>query len=488
MEITYIREMEHNCMIVHPEGEAAEYALKMLEAQPLKTLVPFEARSINAERYLYYRIDAMQSLENRCLAKKMNMEELRTLFEALRGAERELREYLLGVDSLYLTPETVFLDRVSGAYRFVCMPFSHGGAGDLAGFTEALCALTDPADTAAAEAVYRLCECARSGDAGLRDLRIWPPEAYTPSHRQQEAYAPHGQAEPGPYRGGEGREAVYAGIREAGVRPVRAEQLEEGVWYDTAPAVRRTDTEEAEAPVKRKPLSMRLLAFLFAVILLADIYIRKEYILTPAGNILSLAVIGIGIAGLCGSLLCARRARKGDGEEAPDDGNGYGADAPDRVQAGLWDDLYERDEEAAEEAPGAEAYAPVFETAYGRQAYEPVCDAACDAGTVFLAPKKHTRTAKLYGRDNVHNCHVPLEKLPLTLGKLAGHVDFLLRDESVSRIHAHISKDDSGRICVRDLNSTNGTFLNGIRLVPNETVSIREGDEVCFGDMVFEYL
>ncbi|MBQ6903937.1 MAG: FHA domain-containing protein, partial [Lachnospiraceae bacterium] len=82
----------------------------------------------------------------------------------------------------------------------------------------------------------------------------------------------------------------------------------------------------------------------------------------------------------------------------------------------------------------------------------------------------------------------PLERLPLTLGKLAGHVDFLLRDESVSRIHAHISKNESGQVCIRDLNSTNGTFLNGIRLVPNETVSIREGDEVCFGDMVFEYL
>ena len=477
MEITYIREMEHNYMIVRPEGDAADYALKMLQAQPLQALVPFESRSINGVCFLYYRIDAMQSLENRSLAKKMNMEELRTLFEALRCAEQELREYLLGIDSLYLTPETVFIDRTSGAYRFVCMPFSSEGGGDLAALTEALTTLTDPADEEAAEAVYRLCACAQAQGTGLRDLQIWQQGKEETGQTYQADEPRHVQ---------EVREAEARKEHRHEARRLRAEQMEEGIWYESDPYASREYPEEETGPAKKKPLSMSLLAFLFAVILLADIYIRKEYLLTPVGNILSLAVIGIAVAGLLGSLLCARRTRQRSEDDADAETKAEEKESAYRhSQAGLWDDLYEREEEEDAYEP---AYEPVsgqtHEPAYKKQIYEP----AYDTGTVFLAPKKHTRTSKLYGRDNTHNCHVPLERLPLTLGKLAGHVDFLLRDESVSRIHAHISKNESGQVCIRDLNSTNGTFLNGIRLVPNETVSIREGDEVCFGDMVFEYL
>ena len=488
MELTYIREMEHNYMIVQPEGGVSDYALKMLQAQPLQTLVPFEARSINGGCYLYYRIDALQSLENRCLAGKINMEELRTLFEALRCAEQELREYLLGIDSLYLTPETVFIDRTSGAYRFACMPFSGGSGGNLAAFTEALTTLTDPADEAAVEAIYRLCACAQAQGTGLRDLQIW----------QQ------GKEETGQMSRAEGlrrnrvlleAERPEEHRREADRLP--AEQMEEGVWYESAPRADLKKREKETGSVKKKPLSMSLLAFLFAVILLADIYIRKEYLLSPAGNILSLAVIGIAAAGLLGSLLCAHRVRRRQEDDADaETGNEREEDVYRHPQAGLWDDLYEQEEEDAYEPAyhpvTGEGYEPAYHPVSG-EAYEPVngtqvYEPAADTGTVFLSPKKRTRTSKLYGRDNIHNCHVPLERLPLTLGKLAGHVDFLLRDESVSRIHAHISKNENGQVCVRDLNSTNGTFLNGIRLVPNETVSIREGDEVCFGDMVFEYL
>jgi pSer/pThr/pTyr-binding forkhead associated (FHA) protein len=37
------------------------------------------------------------------------------------------------------------------------------------------------------------------------------------------------------------------------------------------------------------------------------------------------------------------------------------------------------------------------------------------------------------------------------------------------------------------LNSTNGTYRNGIRVEPSETVSIEVGDEVRLGKLEFEY-
>ena len=79
-----------------------------------------------------------------------------------------------------------------------------------------------------------------------------------------------------------------------------------------------------------------------------------------------------------------------------------------------------------------------------------------------------------------------LKGLPLTIGKLKGRVSVVLSDRSVSRIHARL-EGYGGRISVRDLNSRNGTSVNGHKLSPNESVQLQEGDMVCFGRERFRY-
>ncbi len=50
--------------------------------------------------------------------------------------------------------------------------------------------------------------------------------------------------------------------------------------------------------------------------------------------------------------------------------------------------------------------------------------------------------------------------------------------ENVSRRHALILVDDSGHASIRDEGSTNGTFVNGDRLLPGVDVRIVDGDTV----------
>lgn len=50
--------------------------------------------------------------------------------------------------------------------------------------------------------------------------------------------------------------------------------------------------------------------------------------------------------------------------------------------------------------------------------------------------------------------------------------------ENVSRRHAVITVDDSGRATIRDEGSTNGTFVNGDRLLPGIEVRLVDGDTV----------
>lgn len=60
-------------------------------------------------------------------------------------------------------------------------------------------------------------------------------------------------------------------------------------------------------------------------------------------------------------------------------------------------------------------------------------------------------------------------------------------DRGVSRRHCKIQLQNN-QLYVTDLQSTNGTFLAGIRLKPNEQTVLRKGDEVLLGRLAVQVL
>lgn len=70
-----------------------------------------------------------------------------------------------------------------------------------------------------------------------------------------------------------------------------------------------------------------------------------------------------------------------------------------------------------------------------------------------------------------------LTKEDVLIGKSEQEVDLVLNNESISRIHARIYYED-GDYFLEDLNSTNGTFKNGIRLNPYEKKVLFAEDEI----------
>ncbi len=55
-------------------------------------------------------------------------------------------------------------------------------------------------------------------------------------------------------------------------------------------------------------------------------------------------------------------------------------------------------------------------------------------------------------------------------------------DNGVSRLHAVI-RNNSGNIVIMDLGSSNGTYINGTRIVPNVEQPLRHGDIVSLGKL-----
>jgi hypothetical protein len=69
------------------------------------------------------------------------------------------------------------------------------------------------------------------------------------------------------------------------------------------------------------------------------------------------------------------------------------------------------------------------------------------------------------------------EKPDLNLNRYGGFF------HGVSRQHVAILKDEN-LLQVEDLGSTNGTYLNGTRLLPHQPRMLRDGDELCLGHMI----
>lgn len=76
-----------------------------------------------------------------------------------------------------------------------------------------------------------------------------------------------------------------------------------------------------------------------------------------------------------------------------------------------------------------------------------------------------------------------LSKEIFCIGKKKEEVDLVLEDISVSRMHARIMKQGT-EIYLEDLNSTNGTYKNGLRLEPYERRKLESEDEIKCGNII----
>ncbi len=100
------------------------------------------------------------------------------------------------------------------------------------------------------------------------------------------------------------------------------------------------------------------------------------------------------------------------------------------------------------------------------------------------APRRPIKKHRLYAADG--RLLAQADQFPFAIGKKKEEVDLVLEDVSISRIHARIIKEGE-EVYLEDLNSTNGTFKNGLRLQPYEKRKLEEGDEICCGKVELVY-
>lgn len=103
--------------------------------------------------------------------------------------------------------------------------------------------------------------------------------------------------------------------------------------------------------------------------------------------------------------------------------------------------------------------------------------------TAFIAqrPEKKEEIRRLYHADGRKASELDTDNL--LIGKYKDKVDLYLEDESVSRMHARILRDQK-QYFLEDENSTNGTYCNQTRLQPYERKKLEPGDEIRIGSVI----
>lgn len=100
--------------------------------------------------------------------------------------------------------------------------------------------------------------------------------------------------------------------------------------------------------------------------------------------------------------------------------------------------------------------------------------------TIFFESDTSEELLKLQWKEKGRAKQVVLREFPCTLGKVKEEVSIVMDNPSVSRVHCRFVEKDRG-IAIMDLNSTNGTYLNGIQLKEGEILEIVKNDEILIG-------
>ncbi len=425
-EISYHKDYRHNYLIIREdEMTGDDYQRKMITENRIRGLLPCQIRYINGETLLYYEITSKQSVKGLFEGKHLTMKDLRGLFISLKMVMEETASFLLPEDGLLIEPDMIFTELEKDEFYFVYDPFSESsGTQTLITLLEFLADHVDGEDNTAMQAVYHMLDLAEKEQFVLDEIVEWFGE-------EQPENVPEPEKE------------------------IHEMQMEE-------PYPCYEEQEPAENPVMQSLISTQAAkVYLVCAVFLSAVLGYLTYTYELSEKMLVFSYAGFFLAGLLVILsLGTVVVRKLSG----------------RKQERKTENLLFRETEEE-----------MF--LYG------ICEEACseraqgqrkEYGDTVYIPWTANSENKLYGVGKDNKFHIDLNRLPITVGKLAGSVDMVIDNQSISRVHARFTREGT-RICMTDLNSTNGTFKNGLRLTPNTSEILEPGDEIRLGKLKFVY-
>ena len=481
IEAKYYRDYGHNYMILQcgQQETVRSYQYKILTSGKIREILKCSVRYINGGTYYYYDISSRTTLDSLYRGKKMSYVQVQDFLRQIHGIYEKLAGYFMEEAGLVLLPEHIYYDITDQKYIGLYYPDYRPDESNIYKvLTDFLLEHIDTDDRNLAEKIYRICELAEEDCFFIEDaLRILeeneePTKATIQSAAWEENQAP-----------------VIDKAEDSDGMKDFSENIEYG---------RKPPKINLFYPVFTV-LSVLAIAGAIAVYRLFELTQREEIIIYGVIAAMGICVLLCIMRILADSKKKALKGRKSDsetGEEYFSDFNEELYGKPERKQSADYsagagipslDQVISRDMDL--EMAG---YHPVFARAEHngsrplRNVKSPDTEDIDNYGDTVFFDENGVIEYKLYAIDKKNKSHIELKQFPCTIGKMAGCVDHVLPDNSISRIHARFDMQGE-KVLLTDMNSTNGTYKNGLRMQPQETVEIEPGDEVRFGNLNYCY-
>ncbi|MCM1049820.1 MAG: FHA domain-containing protein [Clostridiales bacterium] len=460
LEAKYFKDYKHNYMILKcDEANAGEsYRYSMLACNKIDGIVKCSVRNVNSETYLYYDISSKVTLETLYQGKKMSYEQVRDFFSQMDMIYRNLGQFFMEESGLLLRQDCIFYDFTSKKFFGLYYPAADtSGDNRYEPLMDFLLNHTDTGNQKLADIIYQVYEMAESKFFSITDALALFDEP------QDVSAVPMAV---------DTKTFVENNFAEKNIEEI-------GAINEEAAVITETDCKNShskpETKVSTENKKNTIYYSIFAVVSICGIgavcWIYNNYELTPRETLLIICCMAV--MGLClvfsalQVILAGRKGKKKENEEQ-------------RLLRDIEDEFREEKPVDLQNVIDKNMNTYVYEK------YTLENKSVASTETVFMDSGIREIEYKLYAMDNKNKRHIELTKFPFTIGKMAGCVDCVLTDASVSRVHARIEKQD-GKVFLTDMNSMNGTYKNGLRMEPSETLEIEPGDEIRFGKLNYCY-
>lgn len=435
MEVTYKRSMSCNYILLQEKGTEyrESYQTHILTENRVPGLLPCKLQKIDGQQVFYYEITGCQSVENIFLSKKFGRQDLAELFSAAVRTAEALDEYLLNRDFLILEPAYIYRNLDKNRYMFLYFPYRNQtvekGFRELTEYLLPRIHHEDKSAVAIGYGIYK--EAVEYGFCTERLKKILFSE---------------GEEDP---ENKKGEEKAECDERE------RERQRILDDFYK--------EEEEETTSVSDKII-------LTAGIITAAVFVFliRNFTAIPRGVLWGITAV---FAGGAAFLFALKKGQWIKGR---------------RIKEQADKNFYDR-------KPYREKREPTFrgeeEEAYTAGREEQEEEVSQIGNTVVLGRQEGDKKGNAYLQEADFSVGKQyfLQKPVNIIGQMEGTADIFLKIPTVSRIHAKIIRREEGDFLV-DLNSRNGTLLNGTCLEPEREYLLQNTDVVTFAQSKFYYI
>ena len=436
---SYVQDGGRNYLKSEPVGEV-DYIVGMFAHNDIPAFVPVSFKSLNLENYFCYNMNGLIPINQSFEMNKLTADRIEAFLRSIIKAAKSMEEFLLPFDRL-ITDEAYIYESLGKKDEFHWIYGIESGNATFTRLFERLLDRVDYKDDSAVKMIYSLYQAAKESE-GMQGVSTGGSLQRIREKAEEILSAPHMSLDM------RARELIRAENERNSIKRLKGFETVTGdkaisKEIEGADSMARRYRAEAESKKSRSQ--------------------RVDIEDTPKAKI---------------SLFKQRQ------NEEKSDKTMFVKSKLKKVWDYLNADIGSKPEKLVDlQAVGEN------EISYNvREVKQPKTEASDNAGeaTTLLTGAMISNGIYCLKPEDTNEDNILLTEFPFFIGKSGDKTHHTIEDSTVSRFHARIDREEE-ELWLTDLNSTNGTFLNGIRLMPFGRMRVNKGDSIVISRKRYEF-